>query len=381
MAKEQKKKRRGAGEGSIFQRGDELWVGTLNIGYDENGKRRRRTVYGRTKKDVQEQLIKLHAQALNGTLTEPSRLTVAQYLASWLEDSVRQHRRLSTYIDYASVVRNHINPAIGGITLTKLTPLHVRGLFTAMQRKGSSARMQEKTYAVLHRALKEAVKLELIIRNVCQAVDKAKPAKKVFRALDPDEVVRFLDAAQSDRLYALYVLAIASGLRQGELLALQWENIDLKAKKLSVVHTLIELKDTLELGPPKSAKGRRLVVLPDFAVDALREHRKQMLMEGHPGPWVFCNTEGNPLRKRNLVRRSYKPILRKAKLPDIRFHDLRHTAATLLLSQDTHAKIVQERLGHSQISLTLDTYSHVLPSMQESAAKKLDDLFHKREHS
>ena len=131
----------------------------------------------------------------------------------------------------------------------------------------------------------------------------------------------------------------------------------------------------LQLTEPKTSKGRRRVELPAFAVSALREHRKQMLAAGTPGPWVFCDTQGHPLRKSNVVRRSFKPLLRKTGLPDIRFHDLRHTAATLLLTQGVHPKIVQERLGHAQISLTLDTYSHVLPSMQKEAAAKLDDLF------
>ena len=130
----------------------------------------------------------------------------------------------------------------------------------------------------------------------------------------------------------------------------------------------------LEFTEPKTDKGRRRVDLPAFAVAALREHRKRMLAEGHPGPLVFCDSEGKPIRKSNLLRRSFFPLLKEAKVPRIRFHDLRHTAATLLLSQGVHPKIVQERLGHSQISLTLDTYSHVLPSMQKEAAAKLDKL-------
>ena len=133
----------------------------------------------------------------------------------------------------------------------------------------------------------------------------------------------------------------------------------------------------LKLGEPKSAKGRRLVHLTEIAITALRQHRKAMLAEGHPGPWLFCDTEGGPLRKSNLLRRSFKPLLKKAKLPDIRFHDLRHTAATLLLTQGVHPKVAQERLGHAQITLTLDTYSHVRPSMQQEVATKLDRLFAK----
>lgn len=370
------KGRRGYGEGSIFQRADGAWVCTINIGYDATGKRKRRTVYGKTKKEVQEKLTKLQLDAANGALAmEPQRLTIAQYLANWLENDVRLSNRKSTYLDYECIVRVHINPLIGGLSLAKLSPVQVQAMFGAMERAKASARMRQKAYAVLHRALNQAVKLGLVARNVCHAVEKAKPKRVTFQVLNPEQVVRFWEAAEADRLHAMYVLAVATGLRQGELFALRWEDIDITSKRLSVVHQLIELKGEMELGEPKSATGRRSVTLPDFAVQVLREHRFRMNEEGHESPWVFCATTGTWLRKSNVIRRSFKPILKRAELPDIRFHDLRHTAATLLLAQEVHAKIVQERLGHSQISLTLDTYSHVLPSMQQVAADRLDSLF------
>lgn len=195
-----------------------------------------------------------------------------------------------------------------------------------------------------------------------------------MQVLDAEQVGQLLRAAREDRLHALYVLAVATGLRQGELLGLQWEDVDLKRGMVAVRRQLAEDGGVLELREPKTAKGRRRVDLPNFAIAALRYHRKAMLAAGTPGPLVFCDTEGNPIRKSNLIRRSFQPRLRKAKLPKIRFHDLRHTAATLLLSQGVHPKIVQERLGHAQISLTLDTDSHVLPSMQKEAAQRLDRL-------
>lgn len=369
------KTRRGSGEGSIFQRGDGLWTATLNIGYDEKGKRRRRTVYGKSKKVVQEKLTRLQADSLSGTLTAASRDSVADYLDRWLKDAVKPSTRDATYRCYEGIVRNHINPRIGGVTLTKLTPLHIQGLYSSMERDGVSARVRELTHAVLRRALNQGVKWGNLARNVCTAVEKPKVQKKAMQVLRPEEAGRFLAASKSDRLHALYVLALGTGLRQGELLGLHWTHVDLRAGTLSVVQTLLENNGELKLGEPKSAKGRRLVHLPAMAIEALREHRKLMLAEGHPGPWVFCDTEGGPLRKSNLLRRSFKPILKEAKLPEIRFHDLRHTAATLLLAEGVHPKVVQERLGHSQISLTLDTYSHVLPSMQQEAAAKLDRLF------
>lgn len=237
--------------------------------------------------------------------------------------------------------------------------------------------MQQLAHSLLRRALGQAVKWGTIPRNVCEAVEKPRAPKKPIKVLNKDQVDSLLTVAQEDRLYALYVLAVTTGLRQGELLALQWEDVDLDSDALSVRHTLLEMDGKLELVEPKTAMACRKVDLPQMAVKALRRHRKQMLAEGHIGSCVFCDTKGGPIRKSNLIRRSFKPLLKNAGLPDIRFHDLRHTAATLLLVQGVNPKVVQERLGHAQISLTLDTYSHVLPSIQKEAASKLDSLFAK----
>ncbi len=195
-----------------------------------------------------------------------------------------------------------------------------------------------------------------------------------MQALASGQVVQLLETARGDRLEALYVLAVTTGLRQGELLGLQWEDVDLAGAALHVRHTLHELNGRLWIGEPKTRRARRQVDLPSIAVVALQDHRERMLIEGHSDGLVFCDTQGGPLRKSNLLRRSFLPLLKRAGLPTIRFHDLRHTAATLLLAQGVHPKIVQERLGHSQISLTLDTYSHVLPGMGREAASKLDAL-------
>ena len=205
-------------------------------------------------------------------------------------------------------------------------------------------------------------------------MERPRVPRKEFRVLDADEARRLLEAAKGDRLEALLVLALTTGMRQGELLGLQWEDVDLKNGTIYVRRTLLEVDGRLTTGETKSGRNRRLD-LPEIAVEALREHRKRMMAEGHPGPWVFCDTKGGPIRKNNLIRRWFKPLLEKAGLPEIRFHDLRHTAATLLLTLGVHPKVVQERLGHSQISVTLDTYSHVLPSLQKQAASKLDAMF------
>jgi integrase len=184
-----------------------------------------------------------------------------------------------------------------------------------------------------------------------------------------------LGAAKGDRLEALYITAIGTGLRLGELFGLQWADLDLKASTLTVRRTLTEVNGKLSLAEPKSAKGRRLVTLPQRVTDALADHRKRAVASGFAGvPYVFCNSVGGPLRRSHFHRNEFKPLLKRAELPAIRFHDLRHTSATLLLVQGVHPKVVQERLGHAQISVTLDTYSHVLPSMQLDAATRLDSM-------
>jgi integrase len=192
--------------------------------------------------------------------------------------------------------------------------------------------------------------------------------------LNPDEARRLLEAASDSPLEALYVAAIGTGARFGELLGLRWEDIDLRRGAMSIQRTLVDVNGKLKTSEPKTSRGRRRIELPDFVTDALRRHRQQQAAEPHPKAWVFADGNGGPLRKSNVLRRSFRPLLKKARLPQIRFHDLRDTAATLLLAQGVHPKAVQERLGHATIAITLDTYSHVLPSMQRDAADQLHAL-------
>jgi integrase len=227
--------------------------------------------------------------------------------------------------------------------------------------------------------LKQAVRWNLIPRNPCDAVEPPRVGRKEMTAYTPEQVQQLLKAAEGHRLEALFVLAVTSGLRQGELFGLSWTDIDLDAGSVSVRRQLEELRGQFRLTEPKSAKSRRLVEIPRVAVEALRRHRARMGAEGHLDGPVFCDTHGGWLRKSNFLRQVFKPLLRRAGLPEARFHDLRHTHATLLLAQGVHPKVVQERLGHSQISLTMDTYSQVLPTLQREAAEKLDDLLGKKE--
>lgn len=386
------RKRRGRGEGSIQQRKDGLWAAVLTVGYDERGKRKRRSVYGKTKQEVMEKLSRLQGEVVAGTLTEVSAETIADFLQRWLADVAKPRVRANTHRFYSALVRNHINQRIGGVRLSKLTPLQVQALHSSLQRDGGSARLRQQVHLLLHGAFKQAVRWGLLSRNPCDAVDAPRVPRKAMRVLTQEQTGKFLAACAGNRLEALYVLALTTGLRQGELLGLQWSDADLKARSLMVRQQLQDVESKPTLVEPKSDRGRRRIDLPEFAVKALKRHKETMLAEGNSGsPFVFCDTQGGPIRKSNLLRRSFWPLLKKAGLPPeangpeqtwkpgIRFHDLRHTAATLMLSENIHPKVVQERLGHASIALTLDTYSHAVPSMQKAAAETMDAAFTKLE--
>ena len=375
------KRRRGNGEGALYQRADGQWCASVTVGHDANGKRRRRVIYGATQDAVVQKLKELYASSLTGPLhVQPGRLTVGEYLDHWLENVARPRNRPSTYRLYEGLLRLHVKPRIGGLQLRRLTATHIETLYAELGRDGVSARNQQLVHARLHTALKKAARLKLIPHNICMDVDRPVAPKKEFPVLDPEQASRFLNAARDDRLFALYVVAVSTGLRQGELLGLWREDLDLERGTLSVRAQLQEVAGTLTRVEPKTKESRRRVVLPSAAVAALRDHLERMQLEGIDTPWVFCDTSGGPIRKSNLRRRSFEPLLKRSGLPRIRFHDLRHTAATLLLNEDVHPKVVQERLGHARIQITLDIYSHVLPSMQNEAAAKLDKLFARLEN-
>jgi len=367
-------KRRGNGEGSIFQRGDGRWTATINLGSDASGKRQRQTVYGLTRGEVAEKLTRLQNQKLDGNLRDTTKLKVAEYLDRWLRDSARLTVAETTYERYEGIVRNHIKPHIGGLKLAKILPAHIQGMYSAMERQGASMSTRDHTHSVICRALNVAIRWGLVARNACDAIDAPKAIEKDIQPLTSEQAATLMRESQSDRLHALFVLAVTTGMRQAELFGLKPG--DINGATVHVRRTLQFIKGRLLVKEPKSKAGKRSIQLPQIAVDALHDHRRQMLAEGNAGSeWLFCNTVGGPLRKSNFIRRIYKPLLKRACLPMIRFHDLRHTSATILLSLGLHPKIVQERLGHAKISMTLDTYSHVLPNMQQQAATKLDQLF------
>jgi integrase len=372
---ESKKRRRGRHEGSIFQRADGRWSAQLSLGFDGSGKRIRRTVSGETKKAVQDELDRLKNENREGTLLDPCKWTMGELLERWLEDDVRTRHRLTTLRRSRGVVKSHLRPHLGAVPLTKLKPSHIVGMLSSMERAGHSAATRQTAVNKLRAALRVAVDWNLIPKNPCGRALSPRASTGEIQTLDAGQVGKLLKQTEGDRLHALYVVAVTTGLRWGELCGLKWSDLDLKAGTLSVQRIIGENSGTLYVGEPKTAKSKRLVELPAMAVDALHAHRRRMLVEGHAGKeWVFVGSRGNWLCRRHVHRESFKPALKAAGLPAVKFHALRHSAATMMLAAGVHPKVVSERLGHANIGITLDVYSHVLPGMQREAAAKLDAL-------
>ena len=351
-------KRRGRGEGSIYRRKDGSWVAQYTVGD------KRRYIYGKTRKDVAARLSKAIAERDSGTVYDSENLKVADYLDRWL-DSIRDTLRQRTWVRHEEVTRLHVKPTIGGTKLDKLNALQVQSMYCQKLDSGLSPRTVQIIHATLYKALKQAVRWSLLPRNVCEVVVPPRVPKSEIKPLDARQAKKLLDTARDTQpgFYALYVLAVATGMRSGEILGLQWRDVDLGAGTLQVRRTVFNGV----VSTPKTSRSNRSIRLPKMAVEALRRHTRS-------SEWVFSSKNGTSLSVHNLHNRSWKPLLKDAGLPNIRFHDLRHTCATLLLSKGVHPKLVQELLGHSSIEITLDTYSHVLPSMGDGMASAMDDL-------
>jgi integrase len=364
------RKRRGRGEGGIRYREDKgLWVAEVRSGAGHT----RRTVYGKTTKEVQGNLRKLHNEVAAGIGAEAAQLTVGQWLTRWLEH-VQPTVEPNTYGPYERHVRLDITPHIGNLKLAKLTKAQVRGWYAALAKAGVSPALQRKVGTTLTIALNQAVSDDVIPGNPALKIRKPKVAKTEIQVLDPDQIAAFLEAAKADRLFAFYVMALDTGMRPGELFALAWTDLDMDGGFVRVTKSLERIGDKHRVKEAKTAKSRRRIDLSADTVAALAEHRQAMLAEGHITGPVFCNTTGGYIRISDLHKDSFKLVLKKAKLPEIRLYDRRHTSATLLLLADVPAKVVSERLGHSTITLTLDTYSHVLPTMQRRAADLMGQI-------
>lgn len=370
--------KRGNGEGSITKRKDGRYMARYTV-HTATGVKRK-TVYGKTRAEVSAELTKAMADRNGGLIFDDENMSLGEYLDSWLKGSVYGSVRDSTYDRYEVAVRVHLKPGLGRVKLKKLTPAQVSTFYQEKLAAGCAPASVNKLHVTLHKALDQAVRWHMVPHNVCEAVNAPRPVSEEMRTLSPGQVRMLLSAASGDRLEALYVLAIHTGMRQGELLALKWADVDLDAATVSVRRTLTKSGTALLTGDTKTGKSRRTISLTDRSVAALREHLGRQMEEMEQlgdlyadQGLVFTTEVGSLINPTNLRKRSLAPLLKRAGLPKIRFHDLRHTCATLLFKQGQHPKLVQELLGHANVAITLDTYSHVTPGMGEQTARAMED--------
>jgi integrase len=341
---------------------------------------KRKTIYGRKYKEVEEKLAEARGDAARGLVFDADNLKLGEYLDRWLADSVADTVRPTTFERYEQIVRVHIRPALGNLKLKNVTPAHVRGLYREKLEVGLSPRTVQYIHVTLHKALKQAVADGLIPRNATEAVKPPQIRKEEIRPLTAEQVKMLFEAVRDDRLESLYILAVHTGLRQGELLGLKWGDVDLEAGTLQVRGTLTTTKGGPVLRAPKTKGSRRTVKLSPTALEALRSHLERQLGEidqagdlWRENGLIFASESGEHLKRHYITTHRFKPLLKRAGLPQIRFHDLRHTCATLLLTKNVNPKVVSEMLGHATIAITLDTYSHVLPNMQSEAAQAMEE--------
>ncbi|MBV9455200.1 MAG: site-specific integrase [Rubrobacter sp.] len=291
---------------------------------------------------------------------------------------IKGYAKPSTFESYERIIRNHIKPALGHKKLKTLAPNHLQYFYQSKLDDGLAPGTVRLMHGILHKALEQATQWGAVSRNVCKAVTPPKPNPEDMHPLDAEQTKLLLKAAHGTRLEALYVLAVTGGLRVGELLGLTWEDVDFDTVTLRVRRTKSRARSGPTFTTPKNGKGRS-IKLTRQAVEALKLHRAAQNIERlkagslwQSNNLVFSTTTGKPLDFRNLATASFKPLLKKVGLPDIRFHDLRHTCATLLLSRGHHPKLVQDLLGHASVAMTLDRYSHVLPGMGDQTAAAME---------
>jgi integrase len=366
--------RRGNHEGSITQLGDGRWQARVTL---DGG--RRKAYYGKTRLEVQQKLSAALHDRDRGVPVVGEKQTLANYVPGWVQ-SLKHTMKPRSWQRCEELTRIHILPALGKLRLSRLQPQDLQQLYTAKLDAGLSPTTVRYIHMTVRGALAEAERTGLVPRNVARLVKPPRKQQEEMRVLDSDEVNRLLEAARGDRLECLYVVAVHTGARLGELLALRWKDVSLDRASVSIQATLQKTRDGFAFAPPKSARSRRHIDLTPTAVAALRQHRKRQVEErlAVGAAWdgqhdlVFCTQLGQPLSGIHILRYQFHPLLERAGLPCIRFHDLRHTHATLLLGRGVNPKIVSERLGHSTVAITLDLYSHVLPTMQQMATGALE---------
>jgi len=376
--------------GHIYQRAKGSWTIVYDLPTDTiTGKRRQKsqTVKG-TKRDAERALREILLSLEQGEYIKPNKLTLGEWLDQWCESFVVMNTTLRTYVSYRSIIDRHLKPGLGSIALSRLEPQQIQTYYADKLAKGRvdgkgslSNRSVLYHHRILSKALDQAVKMGLVVRNVAKLITPPRVARAKINVLDADEASRLLDIASNTMYYPIFAMLLYTGLRRGEAIALRWKNIDLLRLELHVVESAYRIRKEFIIKEPKTLHSKRAVSLSQSLATLLLEYREdQELMRKQMGnpltdeDFVFSWPDGRPLDP-DVVTQAFHRIAGKAGLKNIRLHDLRHTHATLMLKAGVHPKVVSERLGHANIGITLDTYSHVLPGLQEAAAERFDRIF------
>lgn len=372
-------RRRSNGDGGVYRRAsDGRWVALLDLGPDGAGRRRRKALYGVTRREVVGKLRDAQQRVAAGAPAADSRALLGPFLTRWSSDGLASANLKATTLDnYECVTRTHLVPRLGHLRLDQLAPSHIERVLADLREQGLSDSTRRLVYTVLRRGLDYAMRDGLVRRNVAAAVPRPTVAHRDAAVLTPGQAQAFLETARGDRLFALYAVAVAAGVRRGEALALRWSDVDLDAGTLRVSRTLSRTSQGLAFTEPKSARSRRTIPLPAALIGELRAHRTRQVAErlAAGSLWqehglVFPSVTGTPMDPRNAAR-AFTAAAGRAGLTGVGLHTLRHTCASLLLAQGVHPRVVMETLGHSGISITMDVYAHVMPQQQREAAERM----------
>jgi integrase len=375
-------KRRGSGEGSIYRLKDGRWRGEISLGYKPDGRARRKILYGKTRNEVSEAMKRALRDQQLGLTIASEKQTLAHYLTDWLENCVKPKNKQLTHRSYEWIVRTHLIPNLGRTPLAKLTPQTVQAFINERRASGLSPTTVKHINATLRAALSQAQRWQLIHQNSAKLVTLPRSVKYQPTIFTAEQANTLLASLACSRYEALFTVALTLGLRRGETLGLRWRDVDLEHGCVEVRHSLERVKGKgLQLAEPKGARSVRSLRLPQICLSALIRHREQQEQQKqwagnrwHVDDFVFTTSIGTPMQP-DTVTRAFARTLRETKLPKVRFHDLRHSCATLLLSLGVHPKLVQQTLGHSTFQLTMDTYSHMIPALRNEVANRMNEIF------
>jgi integrase len=364
--------------GQIIARGERRWLVRVYLGRDRETRKRNyhnRTIYGSLRHAQAYLTRRLHERDLSRGV-EGLQITVDEFLDHWLKTAVKPKVRDKTYSDYAAMLQRYIRPAIGGRMLASLSPLEIQSAYQIMVDRKLSAKTIRYAHSVLHAAIRQAIRWRLLLNDPTQGVELPRKQCREMSVLTTEQARSFLRTASHSSQACLFALALTTGMRPSEYLGLCWRDIDWDRGTVGIVRTIHKHEGQWNFADTKRVRSRRIVKLQTWVLELLWKLRgiadEAEVRASEFADLIFTTAHGEPINEEYLVKKHFKPLLRESGLPNIRLYDLRHTFATLALTVGVPPKVVSEQLGHASAAFTLDTYSHVLPHMQEEAAAKME---------